>query len=116
VCRDGEPATLLPAGHVIENGLPEAPCPLYLEIEIRERDFDKFVDLPRARERAASLSAATGGHLERSVRHRELRRPSCFEDELRAAFVDDAGTWGGIVLLREAGTTDISADDTRRAA
>jgi hypothetical protein len=50
------------------------------------------------------------------VRHRELRRPSCCEDELRAALVVDAGTWGGIVLLREAGATDLSADDTRRVA
>lgn len=101
---------------MIENGLPEATRPHHLEIEIRERDFDKFVDLAHPRERAASLSAATDGHLERSVRHRELRRPSGFEDELRAALVGDAGTWGAIVLLREPGTTDSSADDTRRLA
>ena len=50
---------------------------------------------------AASLSEATGaGELDRSLRHRELRQPNGFGDELRAALVGDAATWGGLTLLR----------------
>jgi hypothetical protein len=63
--------------------------------------------------RAASLGAATGGDLDRSARHRELRRPSGFADELRAVFVSDYGTWGAIVLLREARTADFTPAETR---
>jgi hypothetical protein len=78
-----DPATLLPTGHVIENGLPESTMRRYMEIELREPDRNKFVDLVRAGGSAASLSAATGGRLERSLRPRELRGPNGFADELR---------------------------------
>jgi DNA-binding CsgD family transcriptional regulator len=108
-----DPATLLPTGHVVENALPDAAMPRYAEIEIREPDFNKFTALARARRPAASLSAATGGVLDRSRRHRELRGPSGFGDELRAVFVDGARTWGGIVLLREAGRPDFGDADLR---
>jgi DNA-binding NarL/FixJ family response regulator len=111
-----DPATLLPTGHVVENGLPDTTLPRYTEIEIREPDFNKFADLARARERAASLSGATGADLEQSMRHRELRRPHGFGDELRAAFVSDSGTWGGLVLLREAGRADFAPADVRLLA
>jgi hypothetical protein len=55
-----DPATLLPTGHVIENGLPESAMRRYMEIELREPDVNKFVDLVRPGSSAASLSAATG--------------------------------------------------------
>ena len=107
-----DPATLLPTGHVIEDGLPEAM------LAALHGDRDPRAGLqqvPRARaqssEPAASLSEATGGRLDRSLRHRELRRPHGFGDELRAAF---AG--GGIVLLREAGAPDFTRADTRLLA
>jgi DNA-binding CsgD family transcriptional regulator len=106
-----DPATLLPTGHVIENGLPDETTPRLAEIELREADFTKFTDLARAKAPAASLSAATGGALERSLRHRELRRPHGLGDELRAAFVGESGTWGGIVLMREAGSPDFTPAD-----
>jgi DNA-binding CsgD family transcriptional regulator len=112
-----DPATLLPTGHVIENGLPDATLPRYTEIEIREPDFNKFAALAGARPPAASLSAATEGRLERSARHRELRRPNGFGgDELRAVFAGDAGTWGALVLLRETGRRDFTPGDTRLVA
>jgi DNA-binding CsgD family transcriptional regulator len=111
-----DPATLLPTGHVIENGLPDSTLPRYAEIEIREADFNKLAALARAREPAASLSEATGGRLDRSARHRELRGPNGFGDELRAMFVGDTGVWGGIVLLREAGRADFTGADTRLLA
>jgi DNA-binding CsgD family transcriptional regulator len=97
-----DPATLLPTGHVIENGLPEETTPRLAEIELRGPDFNRFTELARRRSPAASLSQATGGDLERSRRQRELRRPHGFEDELRATLATESGTWGGIVLMREA--------------
>jgi DNA-binding CsgD family transcriptional regulator len=45
---------------------------------------------------AATLSGATGGELDRSLRHRELKRPHGFGDELRAPL----GPWGALTLLR----------------
>ena len=50
---------------------------------------------------AASLSEATGGDLDRSVRHRDLKRPHGFGDELRAALVGESATWGALTLLRD---------------
>ncbi len=112
-----DPATLLVTGHVIENGLPDAAMPRYTEIEILEADFNKFTALARAGSPAASLSAATGGDLDRSVRHRELRRPHGFGgDELRSAFVSESGTWGGLVLLRETGRAEFTHEDTQLVA
>ena len=106
-----DPATLLPTGHVIENGLPDEATPRLTEIELSEFDFNKFTELARRPARAATLSEATGGRLERSRRHRELRRPNGFEDELRVALATDTGTWGGIVLMREAGRAHFAAED-----
>lgn len=86
-----------------ENGLPEETAPRLAEIEVQEADFNTFSELGRARTPAASLSQATEGRLERSLHHRELRRPHGFEEELRAVFASDSGTWGGVVLMRETG-------------
>ena len=70
----------------------------------RDRDrgggLQRFSALARAGRRAASLSEATGGELDRSLRHRELRRPNGFGDELRAVLAGDSATWGGFTLLR----------------
>jgi DNA-binding CsgD family transcriptional regulator len=111
-----DPATLLPTGHVVDNGLPEEVTPRLAEIELREPDVNKFTELARRKVPAASLSEATGGHLERSVRQRELRRPHGFDDELRAALATDSGTWGGIVLMREAGRAQFATGDVRLLA
>jgi hypothetical protein len=37
-----DPATLLPTGEVVENGLPETATPRMAEIEIRGEDFNGF--------------------------------------------------------------------------
>jgi DNA-binding CsgD family transcriptional regulator len=103
-----DPATLLPTGEVVDNGLPPATRKRMAEIEIAETDFNKFPVLARSQRRTATLSESTDGDLDRSLRHRELRRPAGFGDELRAALVSDSGTWGAITLLREAGRTDFT--------
>jgi DNA-binding CsgD family transcriptional regulator len=111
-----DPATLLPTGHVMQDALPESTLARYLEIELREPDANKFTDLARGRRRAAALSAATDGALDLSARHRELRGPNGFGDELRAALVGDASAWGAIVLLRAAGEPDFEPTEARRLA
>jgi DNA-binding CsgD family transcriptional regulator len=96
-----DPATLLPTHEVAENALPPAETVRLTEIELREPDFNKFAALARAPRPAASLSEVTAGDLDRSLRQRELRRPSGFDDELRVVLSDAAGTWGALTLLRE---------------
>jgi len=70
------------------------------EIELRGDDVNNFRALVRSGRIAASLSQATQGDLDRSVRHRELRRPNGFGDELRAVLSDGHGEWGALTLLR----------------
>jgi DNA-binding CsgD family transcriptional regulator len=107
-----DPATLLPTGEVVENGLPASATARMTEIELGEEDFNKFEALARSRSRAASLSEATGGDLDRSRRHHELKRPNGFGDELRAALVGDSAAWGGLTLLRESGRDHFTPADS----
>ena len=71
-----DPATLLPTSEVVENALPASVAVRLTEIELREPDVNKFTDLARGRLPAAGLAEATAGELDRSTRHRELRRPA----------------------------------------
>ena len=111
-----DPATLLPTGHVVENGLPEASTVRMADIEMRGEDFNSFNALSRSGGLAATLSRATSGNLDRSLRHRELRRPNGFGDELRAALVGDAATWGGLTLLRASDQGPFSPADAALVA
>ncbi len=95
-----DPATLLPTGEIVDNGLPPAATPRLTEIELGEPDFNKFTALAHLPVPAASLSEATRGDLDRSRRHRELRASSGFGDELRVVLADDTGTWAALTLLR----------------
>ncbi len=95
-----DPATLLPTGEFVEGGLPPSATARMAEIEIGGEDVNAFRALAREERHAATLSAATGGELDRSVRHRELRGPAGFGDELRAALVEDTAAWGGLTLMR----------------
>jgi DNA-binding CsgD family transcriptional regulator len=70
------------------------------EIEGGGRDHNAFSALARSDQSAAALSDATGGDLNRCLRHRELRAPNRFGDELRAVLADDGAIWGGLTLLR----------------
>jgi DNA-binding CsgD family transcriptional regulator len=97
-----DPATLVPTGEVVENGLPPEAFARMAEIELRGEDFNAFRSLALSERHAATLSQATGGELDRSERHREVRGPNGFGDELRAALADDQTTWGALTLLRGA--------------
>jgi DNA-binding NarL/FixJ family response regulator len=98
-----DPATLLPTSGVVENGLGRKMLPQLIEIGLREPDFNKFRAMARRGRRAARLSEATRGDLAQSLRHREVLRPSGFDDELRVACMDSTGAWGALTLLRECG-------------
>jgi DNA-binding CsgD family transcriptional regulator len=111
-----DPATLLPTGEVVENGLPKAATARMAEIEIGGEDSNSFSALGSSGEFAGCLSGATSGDLDRSLRHRELRRPNGFGDELRAALVDDSATWGGLTLLRASDQEPFTPADTALVA
>jgi DNA-binding CsgD family transcriptional regulator len=111
-----DPATLLPTGEVVEHGLPPAATARMGEIELSGEDFNSFRALARGRHPAGILSDATGGELDRSVRHREVRGPHGFGDELRVTLVDDATTWGALTLLRGADHRHFIPTDAALAA
>ena len=96
-----DPATLLPTAEFVENGLPAAELLRMVEIEVREPDVNKWTHLLHADHPAASLSAATAGDLDRSLRQREIRRPGGFADELRMVLAGSTGVWGGLTVFRE---------------
>jgi DNA-binding CsgD family transcriptional regulator len=111
-----DPATMLPTGEITENGLPGSASARMIEIELGGEDFNSFRALRRSGDIAAGLSDSTGGDLSRSVRHRELKRPHGFGDELRAALVGDSATWGGLALLRASDRAPFSPDDANLVA
>ncbi len=111
-----DPATLLPTGEVVANGLPTPAMTRLTEIELREPDFNKFTALARLKRQAASLSDVTAGELDQSLRQREVRRPSGFEDELRAVLSGAMGTWGALTLLREAKRPHFTPTEVRFVA
>src|SRR6266511_1389606 len=111
-----DPATFLPTGEVVENGLPPAATIRLTEIELGEPDVNKFRTLAHASVPAASLSGVTAGDLERSRRQREVRRPNGFGDELRSVLTGPTGSWGTLTLLREATRPHFTPADVRFVA
>jgi hypothetical protein len=107
-----DPATLVPTGAVLENGPPTAAYPRLKEIEFAGEDFNALGSLALSDCHAATLSQATGGVLDRSVRHREIMGPNGFGDELRAVLVDGQAMWGALALLRGADREPFSPADT----
>ena len=112
-----DPATLLPTGEVVDarlgvsDGVVLETWPRFIEIELREPDFNKFHALARQGRRAASLSDATQGDLQQSVRYRELCRSIGFDDEVRVVCSDSTGTWGALTLARESGRPSFEASE-----
>jgi DNA-binding CsgD family transcriptional regulator len=98
-----DPATLLPTGRLLRDRVGPDMLARLVETELREPDFIEFRALPRQQHLAASLSDATRGDLQKSLRYRELYQPSGFGDELRVVFSDSTGTWAALNLWRESG-------------
>jgi DNA-binding CsgD family transcriptional regulator len=107
-----DPLTSLPTSEVVENGLPPQATPRLLQIEMRGEDVNTFDTLRRSGRQAATLSGETGGDLDRSERHRELRAPHGFGDELRVVLVEDSTAWGALTLLRRSGHGLFKPSDT----
>jgi DNA-binding CsgD family transcriptional regulator len=103
-----DPLTVVETGSILEGLRPNGRAAS--AIEYLYDDFNKFSVLARSPRRAAILSEATGGELERSKRYRVLVRPDGLEHELRAAFVVDGACWGSVGLFRAA-PADFDADE-----
>src|SRR3954468_12945654 len=95
-----DPATALPTSEFTENGLPADALPRMARIEVDGKDVNTFREMLRSGRHVATLSEATRGELDLSVRHRELRSPNGFGDELRSVLASDGAVWGGFTLLR----------------
>ncbi|MFG1942099.1 helix-turn-helix transcriptional regulator [Nonomuraea sp. NPDC048826] len=108
-----DPATMLPTAEFVENGLPADAISRLVEIELREPDYTKWVDLARAGTTAASLSDATAGDLDLSRRQREVRRPGGYADELRIVLSSSTGTWGALTVFRETSSAHFSTPEVR---
>lgn len=111
-----DPVARVPTGEVVEGGLPDAARTRMAEIEFAGTDVNTFAGLVESRCPAATLSEATGGELDRSVRQREVRAPSGFGDELRAVLVEGSTPWGALTLLRTCERQPFTADETALVA
>ena len=98
-----DPATSLATSAFVQNGLRAEAALRIAEIEYGESDVNTFDALARSGRIAASLSETTGGDLDRSRRHRELRGPTGLGDELRAVLMSEGTVWGGLTLGRASG-------------
>lgn len=111
-----DPATLLPTGEYVENGLPSSELLRLIEIELREPDINKWVTLRNTRTAAAALGESTHGDLGRSLRQRDVRGPGGFEDEIRVVLATGSGAWGGLTLFREAGRRHFTPEEVEGVA
>src|SRR4051794_29053345 len=111
-----DPDTRVPTGEIVEGGLPVEATRRMSAIEMRGDDVNAFQALARSPTPAASLFEATGGELDRSVRHREVRAAHGLGDELRAVLVTDTGVWGALTLLRSADREPFTAADAALVA
>lgn len=111
-----DPVSALPTGEVVENGLPPAAVTRLAEIESSGEDINTFAALADSTRPAAGLALSTGGDLDRSRRHRELRAPHGFGDELRAVLVGEHATWGALTLLRARHRAAFTPADTALVA
>jgi DNA-binding CsgD family transcriptional regulator len=103
-----DPATVLITSHLTLN-LPSA-FPLLAANEYLADDVNKFADLAAAPHPVGVLSQATDGQPQRSLRWQEMLRPNGFDAELRVSFVDGAGCWGSLILVRDRGRPDFDPE------
>jgi DNA-binding CsgD family transcriptional regulator len=82
--------------------IPADAAASFYEIEMSGRDIASFRAVSESATGVLSLGAATGGHLERSERWREVMSPLNWGDEVRAAIRAHGQTWGYLCLHREA--------------
>ena len=103
-----DPATGLLTGGLARNLERGDGYPAMLRNEYTEADVNKWEQLAAHERPVGSLSAATGGRLERSARYRELLRPQECAWELRASLVSRKQWWGAIAIYRSDGEPDFT--------
>jgi DNA-binding CsgD family transcriptional regulator len=112
-------STVDPASRLITHGIAEGMGEagddesgnVYLDRVYFEEDLPVMNEMLRRRRTVQLLSETTGGALERSLRYRELLKPSGFGYELGGAFVE-GNLWGGMDLIREEGDPDFVGAET----
>ena len=73
-------------------------------------DLNTFASLARKRVPVGTLSQATGGKLERSLRYRQVLKPAGIPHELRAAFVTRGRCWGAVHIARLDGEPEFTGE------
>jgi DNA-binding CsgD family transcriptional regulator len=84
---------------------------LFLEHVYFEDEVNEYNSMVRNRRPVALLSEATGGKLERALRHREVCASAGLDYELRSVFTSNRELWGAMDLYREHGAPDFSASE-----
>ncbi|MEO3947730.1 LuxR C-terminal-related transcriptional regulator [Gorillibacterium sp. CAU 1737] len=97
-----DPSTLLSTGAVADESVEAMHARLFAN-EYGESDVNKYRDLASSDHPVATLSEATHGQAESSIRFRSILSPSGFQDELRAALLVHGTCWGYLTLFRRYG-------------
>lgn len=108
-----DPASLMPTGYIGQNEFVPEIVPRLALNEYLEDDVNKYATLIHGPKRVATLSAATEGHLERSVRYRDVFKPTGYGDEIRVVLTDGGLSWGALVLHAEDDNRMYEARDIR---
>ena len=93
------PAELISRGILTEESATEAGQGIVAS-EYLVRDVNTFASLARKRVPVGTLTQATGGKLDRSVRYQQVLEPAGIPYELRAAFVTRGRCWGAVHIAR----------------
>lgn len=80
------------------------------------QDLNTFASLARKRVPVGTLTQATGGKLERSLRYQQVLKPAGIPHELRAAFTTRGRCWGAVHVARLDGQPDFQAQDVSALA
>ena len=121
-----DPATLLPTGEVVHDGLPPDAMPRLAGDRAGARRTSTSSPRSRADPRSGRQPERRrpGGELEAAaLRQRELRRPNGFADELRVALTRSTrGSWGALTraarsaAARTSPTAEVESSSPRSAA
>ena len=104
-----DPSSGLIAGTVCEGLGGASVARFFLEHVYFEDEVTEYNSMVRSRRPVALLSEATGGKLERALRHREVCGPAGLDYELRSVFTSNRELWAAMDLYRERGAPDFSA-------
>lgn len=106
-----DPSSGLIAGTVCEGLGGASAARLFLEHVYFEDEVTEYNSMVRSRRPVALLSEATGGRLERALRHREVCGPAGLDYELRSVFTSNRELWAAMDLYRERGAPDFGANE-----